>query len=162
MRGTAVAGNPFGYNGYYAGTITEIEEVSTPGSVGTVIKIKLDTSNSIYGESFWLTNTEDAPKTSAINELFEATGKPVIKAGAETNDIMKTIQQLIGTKVAVLMLPALNKKSGKFFHKLSYVNNVRTLLPISEVGKIYEGTVDTSAPKKIEPKVEKPHDNLPF
>ena len=164
MRGIAIeGGSKFSVNGWYLADITGIEEVSAPGMLGTVIKLTIEGSKSEFGESFWLTDSKDAPQVDKLNELFVATNKPIIEVGATAETIMAVVQTTIGTKIAVLMLPKPNKKSGKMFHKLSYVPGIPTLLPASDAGKIYDGPVDTTAKSpQVKPADEAPANGLPF
>jgi len=165
MKGTIVEStNIFTYNGYYLATIKDVEEVAMAGGNGTVLKIEIDDSSSQFGESFWLTNLEDAPKRQAIDQLTNAVGVQKIPEGADANFIMTVVQKTIGKKVAVLMLPQANKKTGKMYHKLAYVTNVPTLLPSKEAGKLFTGEVASkpSKPTRAEETTDVDADDLPF
>ena len=160
MKGEAVesGGNPFGYDGYYAGTIAAITEgVTQAGKPFTSCDIKVEVSNSQYPERVFLTNKEDAPLLTPINQIMLATGQPKVVAGTQGINILDILKRLVGQKVSILMAPG----GEKGYHRAVTDFNYTTVAPATQVGEkviVKAKSAGPSAP--VAPSI--PSDDVPF
>ncbi len=149
MQGNSieVSKNMYTYNGWYLATLEGTEEVKTAKGIWTVAQLRVEGSNSKYPESLYLTNNEDAPDNRACSMLVEAFGGQPIPKGTPAATIMSQIGMCLTKKCSVLMLPKLNPKDGKNYHRFTDDYSVKSVQNAAVAGTTFDGEVKVDKPK---------------
>ena len=153
--------NPFSYNGLYLATLVAIRDLKTSNGEFTIADFKVDVSNSQYPEGLFLTDNEDTPDLDTCSMVLEAFGAQPLADGATAEQIMAQLNQCIGKKCSILMLPQAKKgnPNGPKYHKLVKTKDFKYIQSASNVGVEYKGEIrQPKQSNNTQPK----HDDMPF
>ena len=93
--------------------------------------------------------------------ILESFGQESIGDGVDAATIEAKLQDCVGKQCAILLVAQQSKTDpSKSYHNILDDWNVKSILPLNQVGKIYEGELKKNITQK--PQENKPQETIPF